>query len=864
MKRPVFLLFVGLVLGEAAAIFLDRDGFFVMALFLLIFIIIICKIIKKKRSHFFIYSLLFCCMFFIGGISFYRAEYLDELDGCLLQKQLEGTLTGQVEFIKETPTKEYQITLKKASFLKEGSREYLKNARQKNREETKTTIKKSLNEEYNLKEKCRILKIPVSEGKIYPGDWILCKGKLAAIENPTNPGQFNSRIYYYSLGIRYQFFGEKLVRKRENPLSFERMAGLVKERIDAVYRQVLSEEDYSVLKAMFLGDKTDLSKEQKTLYQESGTAHLLAVSGLHVSIVGGILFRFLRKRGFSYTFSCIAGSAVLLFYALMTGFGNSVFRASVMFLCYIFSQYVGAEYDLVSSMSLAGIVMLLDCPWRLLESGCIMSFVSVFTIGMFLPPAKELAKRREKKKLSEGELSIESKWKKRIRQAFYANLILSMAITPLILRFYYQWSPYSILLNLFVIPAMSPLLLSAIAGGVLGIFSFIAGALGCIPAIALLRSFTFLFQLISKVPGSVIVTGCLPWWEIFLIYFLELCFFLLWYYRLRSGSIILSLFLVAGIFFRPVPSLKVIMLDVGQGECIFVKMPSGDNILIDGGSTSKKNIADSIIVPALKYYGTDHLDYAIITHTDEDHISGIRELLEQKYPISNIVLPDTETMRKEELSVKKKETILLRKQSEKMLGKQDFQNQQIENSYNIVSDAREKGYSILKVSKDDQFRFGRIHMYCLHPQKGWTGEDVNSGSMVFYLKYGSFTMLFTGDLNGEQEPLLNIADDITEQKLESTLKTRRASSTSIRIPLTVLKTAHHGSKNSTTASFLKKFHPKKAILSAGKNNLYGHPHKETLKRLQKSGTDIYGTLWGGAILIKSDGREYNIDYFKEE
>ena len=168
MKRPVFLLFVGLVLGEAAAIFSNRNGFFVMALFLLIFLIIIYKIIKKKRSHFFIYSLLFLGMFFVGGFSFCRAKYLDKLDRCLFQTELEGTLTGEVEFIRETPTQEYQITLKKASFLKKGNEAYLKNGKQESQKKTKMIIQKSLNKEYHMREKSRILKIPVSEGKIYP------------------------------------------------------------------------------------------------------------------------------------------------------------------------------------------------------------------------------------------------------------------------------------------------------------------------------------------------------------------------------------------------------------------------------------------------------------------------------------------------------------------------------------------------------------------------------------------------------------------------------------------------------------------------------------------------------------------------
>ena len=180
-------------------------------------------------------------------------------------------------------------------------------------------------------------------------------------------------------------------------------------------------------------------------------------------------------------------------------------------------------------------------------------------------------------------------------------------------------------------------------------------------------------------------------------------------------------------------------------------------MLIDGGSTSKKNIAEYTLVPALKYYGTDHLDYVIITHTDEDHISGIRELFEQNYPIKHIVLPDTKAM----------------------------------NSSNTIRKAgKKKGYSFLKISRADQLNFGAIHLRCLHPQKGWEAEDTNSGSLVLYLTYDKFTMLFTGDLNGEQESLLEL--DRGEESMPS---------------VNILKVAHHGSKNSTTKSFLEEFQP---------------------------------------------------------
>lgn len=812
MKRPLFLFFVGLVLGEAAAILLNRVGFFVMALFLLIFILGCSGLypkLRKKRSSLFIYGILFCVLFVIGGLLFFKASCLDKTDILLEKKEPEGTLYGEVEFVKETSEGEYQLTLRNVLFKGGG-------------------IKRK------LKGKSRILKIPVSKGVIYPGDWISCTGRLGAIEEPSNPGEFNSRLYYYSQGIYYQFFGKSFVRKKEEPLSVYRMAGRMRKRMDAVYKQILSKKEYGLLKAMFLGDKTDLSKEQKLLYQDNGVAHLLAVSGLHIAIVGGMLFRFLRKRGYSYAFSCILGSSILLFYAIMTGFGNSVFRAAIMFLCFLVSQYFGAEYDMVSSMSLAGILMLFDSPWRLLESGCIISFASVFSIGMILPFVKELEEKQRVRKLTPGEFLIESSRKRKMKQTFFANFILSMTIMPLILRFYYQWSPYSLLLNLFVIPAMTPLLMSAIAGGLFGIFYHGLGFLGCIPAVGILRSFEWVLGRIQKLPASVIVTGCPSWWTVIFLYVLLLLLFLIRYYRFWSGWIPLVLLLMVATYFFQVPSLKVTMLDVGQGECLFFRMPSGETILIDGGSTSKKNVADYTIHPALKYYGTDHLDYVIITHTDEDHISGIRELLEEKYPIKTVILPDTAAINTHRKSGAEK---------------------------NIADQIEESGSQIIKLRRGDQLNFGKVKLCCLHPVKGQSGQDANSDSLVFYLSYGKFSMLLTGDLPGEREPLLT-GDFSREKDLLS--KESKPDRYLLKAGVTILKVAHHGSKNSTTGNFIKQYLPRKAILSAGKNNLYGHPHKETIERLQKQGTDIYGTLWGGAISIESDGQKYHINYFNQK
>lgn len=282
MRRPLFLFFIGLVLGEAAAIFLNRIGFFVMALFLLIFMIfcfIFYRKVRREQSLFFIYEVLCWFFFLMGGIAFFRASYFNEIDRILSKKTLTGTLIGQVEYVRQNAEGEYQITVRENSFVV--NENHLKDGIKKNLKKCSiSSIKSNLRQTKKLPGKCRLVKIPVSKGKIYPGDFITCTGKLKAIEEQTNPGEFNTKIYYYSVGIRYQFFGENLTRKRESPLSLHRIAGSVRERIDAIYRHILSDTEYALLKAIFLGDKTDLSKEQKHLYEENGMAHLLAVSGV--------------------------------------------------------------------------------------------------------------------------------------------------------------------------------------------------------------------------------------------------------------------------------------------------------------------------------------------------------------------------------------------------------------------------------------------------------------------------------------------------------------------------------------------------------------------------------------------------------
>lgn len=135
------------------------------------------------------------------------------------------------------------------------------------------------------------------------------------------------------------------------------------------------------------------------------------------------------------------------------------------------------------------------------------------------------------------------------------------------------------------------------------------------------------------------------------------------------------------------------------------------------------------------------------------------------------------------------------------------------------------------ISAGDRLSFGKVMLTCMHPQKGYENQDTNAYSTVLHLTYGDFSALFTGDLEGEGEELVT-------QRLGEGIE-----------PITLLKVAHHGSKNSTSDEFLALTRPQIALISAGRDNSYGHPHEETLERLQKQGCRIYQTPESGAVTL---------------
>ncbi len=780
--------------------------------------------------------ILLCLFMFLGALSFLaqgqpdQAELLLDRASRLGDPAPTGSLQGQVEEVKTTAAGNSLLLKKNAVF-------------------------RYRNHFYRCSFRCRVT--GEEEGGICPGDRLVLTGRLQAFDPVENPGEFPARDYYYANGIRYSFRMERLLSLDRPAFSAARLVYLFGRRMAAVYMDCVAERERGVFKAMVLGDKSELSEEVRELYEENGVAHLLAISGLHVSVVGGWIFKRLRKRGLGYGPACLAGGLVLAGYGTMVGFGSSVTRATVMYLAFLFSQYYGADYDVPSSLALAGSVLLLSSPLRIKESGSILSFASVFAVGMVWPWVRDKLADRRKYTKKTGELRpgdwerlIRSKTglrlKKgqpllvdRVRDSLAASLVISMVTMPLVVRFFYGWSPYSIFLNLLVLPAMMPVLLSALAGGLAGsLVSFFSrpaairlAFLICLPAELILRCFSLVFEACRSLPFSYLLTGCPSLAAIFFLYGLEAGAVWLWYRRSWRGLSALAAGLCLALVFKPSDQLRMTMLSVGQGECILLALPDGRHMMIDGGSSSRQEIGSYVIRPALKYYGISRLDYLVITHTDDDHISGVKELLQKDYPVTNLLLPEMGEAEKTD---------------------DHFQE--------ILDLARARGVRVHRIERGRQLKAGRAGFYCLSPWRGLAADDRNAYSVVLYLQYGDFDALFTGDMEEDQEETLVRWMQDYERDTGHRLLTGLADG------LSLLKVAHHGSGHSSCQAFLAWFGPKKAVISAGKDNRYGHPHRETIWRLEAAGVkenQIFATLWGGAIELETDGLDSRLQYWKE-
>lgn len=732
------------------------------------------------------------------------------------------------------------------------------------------------------------------------------QGMLPAPAAAANPGQFDLRQYYKSLGYLYYIEEPEVISVAGGKNRIVYRLDSLKTSLKAVYRKCCTATDAGVYAAMVTGDRSDMDSTISELFSAAGIGHILAISGLHISLIGMGLYKLLRRIGFLCPMSAIVSGIFVVLFGVMTGNSVSATRAIVMFVCAVNAQVLGRRYDILSAVSLSAIILILKNPYVIANSGFLLSFMAIAGVAV----------------VTDG---FSVKWLKWLT----GSAAIQLATLPIILWFYYEVPVYSVFLNLLVVPLMSLIMISALGCGMLGLISIPAGCFFAGAGHYILILFRYGSELMLSLPGSVFVAGRPELWQVMVYYILLFLFsqrkhVVMWIEKravrrcgeaeceakkqrevgreavkggarkceaekLEAGRCVMganiflrSLLVIAIIILlsRGRSGLEVTFLDVGQGDAIFISLPNGGNVFIDGGSTSSRNIYEKVIEPFLKYKGVRRLDFLFLTHSDADHENGWAQALSGNAyipDIYNLVLNGSDYSKYLEL----KERALKYGASEydisgygiskytgalawlnnagadeinaRMEGIVDIDDvEDIEDIEAIATALEDKDTEILCAEYGMEYVFGECSIVSLNEpghsdananvdrkayktgfSKTGTGESENDNSIVLLLQYKGKSILFTGDMTSKMEA--DVAEAVRYCGVDS---------------LSILKVGHHGSKYSSSEEFLAGIMPQAAVISCAARNTYGHPHKETLQRMEDVGALVLRTDEGGAIIVK--------------
>ena len=611
------------------------------------------------------------------------------------------------------------------------------------------------------------------------GSYVRVLGEVSPFLQATNPGEFDAAAYYRRKDCLFALRKTKITAQTKNYGRLEEFLSQLRYESEVLFRKLLGEKNGATASAMVLGRKKGMDSEVKALYQGAGISHLLAISGLHLSLIGAGLFGLLKKVRLPVTLSAGISTWILIVYAQLTGMGISTRRALVMFLLFLAAGLLKRTPDLPTSLAVAALLLLVPKPQRILDAGFQLSFSAVLGIAVMIPVLQDgWEDAAPSLRVADGVAG----WNIAraaivracclLRKNILAGLGITMTMLPFLLIHFYEWSPWSVLLNLAVIPLMGILLPCLIGLQLVARLTALANCLElpqhllCAAIEAIFSCYEQLCRFTTALPGSILHTGY-PTWQALAVYTIGLIALAVSGKKLRPHLRLAAAVCLMGIFLIRLPGeLNVTMLDVGQGECVGIETREHHVYLVDAGSTSKKKTGQYQIIPWLKYIGTRSVEGIFITHWDEDHISALGELLEwsesSRVKIRRIFLPDV--VLKDEVL----ETLL----------------QQIE----------EANVSVEYLSAGEHMTDGALQISCLHPYAKKVPEDRNDASLVLRLSQGDFQMLLTGDLEKSGE------DWLVEQARPAVEQPHPAAQNPLRC--TILDAGHHGASNATGEALL--------------------------------------------------------------
>ena len=654
------------------------------------------------------------------------------------------------------------------------------------------------------------------------GMHVRLEGMLVLPELPRNPGQFNRRIYESGKKIDFYLENPTVLEVKEQRSGVREVVEIWKTEMMNRCEKIYPDEEAGILEAMLFGEKSELSGDIKELYQAAGISHVLVISGLHISLLALAVAGILRRLGFPMPVWVILSVGVLAGYGILIGQPTTAVRALLMFFVLQGARLLGRSYDLLSALAFAGILMLLDNPDLILDGGCRLSFCAVIGVGWYVSEKNKIfrsigEKEKRKNRGKGGKGSSAGAILENIRAGWY----LWLFTLPVMLDTFYQVSVVGILWNLVAIPLLPVIIASGGLGVVLAGWNIFLGSLAGSPAYGMLQLYQEIGNISEKLPVGMWTPGQ-PSKPVIAGYYLVIFLLVLvekqlikrekrW--KIFPGMELCSMLLLLLLMAHPWQQReKITFLDVGQGDASLLQS-GGQTLLLDGGSTSQKNVGIYVILPYIKQQGISCLEAVVLTHTDQDHINGVIEVLEEGkkgwLTVKNLMYP--------------------------------YWMEGTEQGKQLKKLAEEAGASCRKIRAGDRLTIGKAEAVVLYPKEQEKIAEPNAGSLVLFWKWEGVRAMFTGDLPEEKERELL-------QNLPA---------------CEILQVGHHGSATSTCREFLEQVQPSLAVISCAMKNRYGHPSPDTVDRLKKTGCEIRYTMRSGAITIRKRGREILVTEYLE-
>lgn len=632
--------------------------------------------------------------------------------------------------------------------------------------------------------------------------------------------------------VQYEIIANNKINIISNIINY------VQNNIKENMSNILDEEQGALCIGILIGDRENISDITEDNFKKSNLTHMLAVSGSHITYIIVALTTLLSKT--NRKFSLIITIIFLLFFTVLTGFTASVLRASIMGILTLLASILHRKSDTINNLGISSIIILLYNPYLLVDAGFLLSYAGTIGIIFF------------SKKISNGTSIIVNKINPNllnIEQNNNSKILFVKSIIEKIILYVISSLSVTISANIVIIPIMAYMFstisftfwISNILAGsimeVVTIFGFITYLISIVfpmlaefLGIALNLFLTILLKIAeisSIIPGASIyiktpsLIMCVMYYLVIFILFnlkpirqfiRKKAIFRFLIIKAKKHklkilvTIITVIILLNSIIYVTDKNLKIYFVDVGQGDCTLIQTHEKKNILIDGGGSEfgSFDVGESILLPYLLNRGINKIDYMMISHFDSDHIGGLFYIM-KNLKVDNIII--------------------------------SRQGKNSENFKKFIQIMSKKQINLIIVKRGDYVKIDDTSYFeILFPEEKQISDNVlNNNSIVAKFVSSNVTMLFTGDI-----------EEIAEKRLCELYRNTN------KLQADIIKVAHHGSKTSSTLSFLELVNPQIALIGVGADNNFGHPNEGVLERIKKLGTQIYRTDQTGEVSIVID------------